>query len=691
MVASRFGGFTFFSRNFGSNWTASIPPAGMDLSDTRVELAPVTQTPDHWRALTIDLSSSAMTNLLTSSDGGQRFTSLASRLRCGQRDPTTGVCTSNNRAYTGALWVDPQNAQRMLLGGTFLCKTTDGGASFTQIAAPPNVDFVDLHAVVAQPGSSDGVLVGHDQGLKRVLGFASAQPTVENLNNGLRTTQFHSAVADPATDNVFGGTQDTGTLLRRDGSWLKVIGGDGIMVSRGGDIFYGGQSQGRVRRMLIDGSDRLCFSATSSSPLADSRRDDRCGTAPVSQFCGNFTPILIDPNEINRLFVGCRRLWRTLDARAPLASNINWTPAELDPAQAGPGNFVINAMDVPRGNANLMWLGTMQIGSAVNTERAGGRAALEVHQRGWPPAPTFDRMDVGKGLPNRPVFDVAIDPRDGQKVYVSYSGFAGDNVWTTTDGGASFTNISAGLPAVPVWSLAVHPTQAGWLYAGTDVGLYTSTDDGATWSATTRGPSTVAISDLQWKGDTTFLTVGTYGRGTHEYDASPNPELLFPETLTREAGLFSSGHVENLIASDDKRFVITTARGGAGTLSVVLTTRGGFTRAATPFGSDVQFFIEALASRNASQQLEFFDFSSNQFVTMQIVPLTGGQERTTPDSRRCRQPVHQPDHPRIAGARHVDDSGDAVVDGADRLRRLEDHQAVGVARALRATLEVIPT
>jgi hypothetical protein len=177
-----------------------------------------------------------------------------------------------------------------------------------------------------------------------------------------------------------------------------------------------------------------------------------------------------------------------------------------------------------------------------------------------------------------------------------------------------------------VWSLAVHPTQAGWLYAGTDVGLFTSTDDGATWSATTRGPSTVAISDLQWKGETTFLTVGTYGRGTHEYDARPNPELLFPETMTLEAGLFSSGHVENLIASDDKRFVMTTK--GGGTVSVVLTTRGGFTGAATPFGSDLQFFIEALASTTASQQLEFFDFSSNQFVTMQIVSLPGGLERT---------------------------------------------------------------
>jgi hypothetical protein len=619
VVASIFGGFTVFSNNFGANWTASVPPAGLDFADSRIELAPVTQTPSSWRALVIDRSASRVIDLVDSSDGGQTFTSLGG---------PAGDCGQTNRAYTGGLWVDPRSAQRMLVGGTFLCKTTDGGASYTQISAPQGVDFVDLHEIVAQPGSSDRILVGHDQGLKRILDFETAQPTVENLNNGLRTTQFHSAVADPVTDNVIGGTQDTGTLLRRDGSWVKVIGGDGIMVSRSDDIFYGGNSLGRVTRMLRDGSSRFCFSGSGSPPLAEAHGDARCGTVlpepNPDRFCGNKTPILIDPNAIHRLYVGCRRLWRTSNARAVSASSINWSAVALDAAQAGPGNFVINAMDIS--GSTLMWLGTMRIGGASDTNpMAGGQLWKSTNAAAA--APTFDRMDDGMGLPNRPVFDVAIDPRNNQKVYLSYSGFAGDNVWKTTDGGASFTNISAGLPAVPVWSLAVHPTQAGWLYAGTDIGLYTSTDDGATWSATTRGPSTVAISDLQWKGDTTFLTVATYGRGTHELDARPNPELLFPERLTRAAGLFSSGHVENLIASDDKRFVFTTGRGGGRTLQVVLTTRGGFTRAATPVGSDVEFFIEALASTAASQELEFFDFSSNRFVLMQVVSLTGGQER----------------------------------------------------------------
>lgn len=617
VVASTMGGPTMFSNDFGANWTASTFPSGTLTADTRVELAPVTQQTQQWRALVIRRAASpppptsGVVGLLTSSNGGQSFTSLGI---------PTGNCAQTNRVYTGALWVDPQNADRMLIASTHVCKTTDGGASFTRIAEPPGVLFTDMHAIVAQPGASDGILVGHDQGLKRVLNYTSAEPTVEDLNNGLRTTQFHSAVSDPVTNNVYGGTQDTGILLRNGATWTRVIHGDGIMASRGDGFFYGGRDQAAVRRVEVDGSNDVCISATGPSPLSESRpdTDQGCGSGPVSPFCAIKTPLLVDPNDSDRLYVGCRQLWRTPSARAGDPASINWN--SIKPAD---GNFVITTMDIPDGNANLLWLGTMLL-SSTNPQDVGSNGRL---WKSTTATPAFNRMDNGKGLPARPVFDVAIDPQDNQKVYVSYSGFASDNVWKTANGGTSWTNIAAGLPDVPVWSLAVHPTQAGWLYAGTDVGLYTSTDDGVNWSATTRGPSTVAISDLQWKGDTTFLTVATYGRGVHELDARANPERLFPETATLAAGVFPDGHVENLLASDNKRFRVIFPTLPA--VSVVLTTRGGFTAAATPAGSDLEFFIEAVANSNASQKLEMFDFLTNSYLVLQITSATAGIEKTT--------------------------------------------------------------
>jgi hypothetical protein len=97
------------------------------------------------------------------------------------------------------------------------------------------------------------------------------------------------------------------------------------------------------------------------------------------------------------------------------------------------------------------------------------------------------------------------------------------NVWKTTNGGATWTNISGtgpgALPAVPVSSLALHRTVPGRLYAGTDIGLFLSTDDGASWEPITPGVGLVSVEELVWKNDTTLMAV-THGRGVFLGDAT---------------------------------------------------------------------------------------------------------------------------------------------------------------------------
>lgn len=626
VVASSLGGFTMFSTNFGGNWTASIPPTGPNLTGTRVELAAL-PTVGQWRALLLGPGGPPNQVLLSSVDSGATFTFTAAG-----GEP---VC-NNNRIYTGGLWVDPRNTSKMLVGGVGLCKVTIDVNGVQTVSRLPQTDAVglrasDFHAIVEHPGfasgADDGILVGFDQGLHRLRSYDATTPTVESLNNGLRTTQFHSAATNPVSGDVIGTTQDTSVLLREGETWRQPNGEieDGAMATTesGGRNYYYGQSIGRIFRSVNGGTPSMtseCISAQSASKLVESLADSECGgAAGLATFCGNKTPLLLDPIDQNRLFVGCGQLWRTTNARAS-PSNISWK--SVKPRS---GNFVINVMDIAKGNANLMWLGAMDTVGGVPGPGSSGQLWKSINATDG--LPTFTRMDIGKNLPARPVFDVAIDPRKDQEVYVSYSGFASDNVWKTANGGTDWENIAAGLPDVPVWSLAVHPTRAGWLYAGTDVGLYTSTDDGDTWSATTRGPSTVAISDLQWKGDTTFLTVATYGRGVHELDARANPERLFPETSTRGLVIGAGGgHVENLLASDNKRFVAGSSF--LSTVSVVLTTRGGFTAAETPAGS-LEFFIEALANLNASQKLEVFNFSTNSYVVLNTTSVTGGAEKFT--------------------------------------------------------------
>ena len=65
-----------------------------------------------------------------------------------------------------------------------------------------------------------------------------------------------------------------------------------------------------------------------------------------------------------------------------------------------------------------------------------------------------------------------------------------------------------------------HPTDSNTLYAGTDFGLYRSTDAGANWARYGSGLPMVAVLDLYVAPDGSFLRVGTYGRGVWEIQPS---------------------------------------------------------------------------------------------------------------------------------------------------------------------------
>jgi hypothetical protein len=69
---------------------------------------------------------------------------------------------------------------------------------------------------------------------------------------------------------------------------------------------------------------------------------------------------------------------------------------------------------------------------------------------------------------------------------------------------------------VPSWQidkLAKKTKMCGLLYAGTFLGVYRSTDAGASWSRFGYGLPQVEVHDLYMPPDGSFLRIATYGRG----------------------------------------------------------------------------------------------------------------------------------------------------------------------------------
>ena len=104
---------------------------------------------------------------------------------------------------------------------------------------------------------------------------------------------------------------------------------------------------------------------------------------------------------------------------------------------------------------------------------------------------------------------------------LTFGGYISNQVWYTSDGGGSWAVRSGAganaLPAIQVNTIRFHPFVLGWVYIGTDLGIFASEDFGLTWSvlpvyASNEGPANVEVDELFWQG-TDYLLAATHGRG----------------------------------------------------------------------------------------------------------------------------------------------------------------------------------
>jgi hypothetical protein len=103
-----------------------------------------------------------------------------------------------------------------------------------------------------------------------------------------------------------------------------------------------------------------------------------------------------------------------------------------------------------------------------------------------------------------------------------------NHLWKSTNSGASWTAIdgtataSNGFPfGIPVHVVQTDPLVATTVYAGTDFGVYVSTNGGTTWARFGTGLPMVAVRDLYCAPNGSFIRAATFGRGVWELSSTP--------------------------------------------------------------------------------------------------------------------------------------------------------------------------
>ena len=493
-VAGLDDGTIAYSRDAGLSWTRSAPlvaaPSGR--RDTaRAEIAFARSQPGVVYA-SID---NAKGEVWRSDDSGVSWQKTA-----------TPQHLNVQGDYDNAIWVDPTDANHVIVAGLDIYQSRDGGVTFIKVSDwtnTPSSPHADHHALASPPdyASNPVLFSGNDGGVYKAPNVnALANGAVGlgwmNMNTGLAVTQFYSGAGRTAAGGrVIGGTQDNGSLWMELGSWRAFRGGDGgyVAVDPVSDqAIFGEYVYLSIHRSLNGGlsSQYICSGITEALP-AEAGGNQYCG-ANATKKANFIAPFVLDPNNANRLLGGASSLWLTENAKGfPPAWRAIKAPS---PAT---DNF-INAIAVAEGSGNVIWVGHNN-GEVYRS--LDGLAA----------APTWAR--IGQGiLPARRVNRITIDRDNPNRVILSLTGFVAGNVWQTTDGGATWASITGNLPNAPVFDVKRHASNPNWLYAATSVGVFTSESGGGTWSTTNEGPANVRVRELFWLDNNT-LGAATYGRG----------------------------------------------------------------------------------------------------------------------------------------------------------------------------------
>lgn len=403
--------------------------------------------------------------------------------------------------YFGVVEVDTKNPDVVYVSNTSLYKSTDGGKSFTSFKGAPGGD--DYHSIWIAPEDPQRIILSTDQG------------TVLSLNGGKTWSSWYNQPTGQmyhvATDKrfpywIYGAQQDSGAIsvISRSSS-MAITERDARWIPPGGE-------SGMVAPDPLDTN--IVFGGTVTRYDWSTNQD--ANVSPIIGRTASFRdvwtlPVVFSEADGHKLYAARQVMFRSTnggrswDEISPDLTRENpGVPANLDPITAkyglaSPRKGVIFTIAPSPLDANMVWAGTDD--GLIHVTRDDGKTWKDVTPK---PLTAWSKVGI-----------IEASHFDKQTAYAAVDRHRlEDNaayIYRTRDGGQTWQSVAKGIPNLAfVNAVREDPTHRGLLFAGTELGVYVSFNDGDDWQPLQMNLPVASVRDLSIRNDD--LVIGTHGR-----------------------------------------------------------------------------------------------------------------------------------------------------------------------------------
>jgi|GEM_PF-742260 len=478
------------STNGGQSWTQltnGLPTAN---SINRIELAVTDANSNYVYALIANFRN--LYGVYRTTDGGASWSLRHSNTNL-LGYYSDGSDTGGQAYYDLAIAVDPSDEDIIYVGGVNIQRSTDGGSSWTAVGVwtgsglynknSSPVVHADQHSMHFKPGTSI-LFATNDGGLYSTSNGGSNWTW---LGEGLSITQFYDIdVRAINPDRIIGGTQDNGTKLKlEDGNWYNPIGGDGFVSHIdpfNDDNMFGELYYGEILGSANGGSN--FFRLSHEWDNQQNEFVNKTGETGAWE-----TPYILNPLKSSTILVGYHNLWRSHNyLQETDYENLTNLSHTRTIRTVGMSPVDTNRIIYSYRNNNT---------NVIQKTTDGGQNWSAIS------SPSNQTLNL-----------VVFHATDSDKIWLLYGGYSNNQkVYYSDDFGQTFSNLSSGLPNLPVNTGAFQEGANNRLWIGNDIMVYYTDDETSGWTEYDNGLPFSNIETIVLDQTNKNIYAGTYGRG----------------------------------------------------------------------------------------------------------------------------------------------------------------------------------